>query len=254
MSTASTTTHEPLLTSTQLKQYRDEGYTVVRGLIPVDALPPIRTELLRVEAGDSIWPDEHLHVCHPDYVKNPKGGKLVAGLQLPAKRSEAFRRVSEHANMIGAMSEILGGPVKPFTDQAGIKSRLITSEQGGRTFYHQDSYYWHIDPQLGCNCWLPLDEVGKDAIALAIIPRSQRDWKLQEHEHYFDDPPYMGGRATEPFKRHRIPNSSVDFSKEVLVPMSPGDALFFTNYTWHRSEPNYTGKTLSFYAIAYQRK
>jgi len=29
--------------------------------------------------------------------------------------------------------------------------------------------------------------------------------------------------------------------------------LFFTNYTWHRSEPNRTGQTKSYYAIAYQR-
>ena len=35
--------------------------------------------------------------------------------------------------------------------------------------------------------------------------------------------------------------------------MQPGDGLFFTNYTWHRSEPNGTGKSLCFYAIAYQR-
>ncbi len=69
-------------------------------------------------------------------------------------------------------------------------------------------------------CWIPLDEVGPDAIALGIKPGTQKNWTLQSHEDYYD--------------------------------MQPGDGLFFTNYTWHRSEPNRSGETLMFYAVAYQ--
>ncbi len=99
-----------------------------------------------------------------------------------------------------------------------------------------------------------MDTVGEDAIALAIMPGSHRDWKLTEHESYFDNPP-MGhvNETFEPFKRHRIRNQDIDYAKETLLSMNPGDGLFFTNYTWHRSEPNRTGETRSFYAIAYQR-
>ena len=70
---------------------------------------------------------------------------------------------------------------------------------------------------------------------------------------YYDDPP-LGIMAPDfkPFKRHRIPLEQIDFTAEVLLPMTPGDALFFTNYTWHRSEPNRTGETKSFYAVAYR--
>jgi ectoine hydroxylase-related dioxygenase (phytanoyl-CoA dioxygenase family) len=35
--------------------------------------------------------------------------------------------------------------------------------------------------------------------------------------------------------------------------MKAGDALFFTNYTWHRAEPNLSGTDRLFYAIAYKR-
>ena len=62
----------------------------------------------------------------------------------------------------------------------------------------------------------------------------------------------QGGYA--PFKRHRIPLDQIDPTREVLVEMSAGDGLFFSNYTWHRSEPNRTGETMAFYAIAYQRR
>ena len=59
-------------------------------------------------------------------------------------------------------------------------------------------------------------------------------------------------RSGEAFQRWRIPLDTIDFSGEVLLPMSPGDAAFFTNYTWHRSEPNNSGVHKCAYAIAYQ--
>ena len=119
--------------------------------------------------------------------------------------------------------------------------------------WHQDSFYWHIDPQLGCNCWIPMSPVDLDSIALAVMPGSHRGWILIDHESYYDDPPMGHLQANfEPFQRHRIPVDQADPSEEVLLPMEPGDGLFFTNYTWHRSEPNCSGRTSAFYAIAYQ--
>jgi ectoine hydroxylase-related dioxygenase (phytanoyl-CoA dioxygenase family) len=150
------------------------------------------------------------------------------------------------------MREILGGPVARFTDQCVVKCAWIKEEQGGRTFFHQDSYYWLLKPRSGCNVWIPCDPVGKDAIALAVKPGTQRGWALVEHEDYFDDPAYCSARTLVPYKRHRVRPELIDDSDEVLVPMQPGDALFFTNFTWHRSEPNRTGEHLCAYAIAYQ--
>ena len=40
----------------------------------------------------------------------------------------------------------------------------------------------------------------------------------------------------------------------MLIETQPGDGLIFSNYTWHRSEPNRSGQTHIFYAIAYQRQ
>lgn len=98
-----------------------------------------------------------------------------------------------------------------------------------------------------------MSTVEQDGIALAVMPRSHEGWVLIDHESYYDDPPMGTERPEfEPFKRHRVPFEQIDFSKERLIPMEAGDGLFFTNYTWHRSEPNRTGETRAFYAIAYQ--
>ena len=190
----------------------------------------------------------------PAAYTNAAGAPLPVGIQRPALYEDVFEEIAKHPNLIKAMSDILGGEVELFTDQIGVKHGCITEEQGGCSFYHQDSYYWHIDPSLGVNCWIPFDVVGHDAIALGIKPGTQQGWNLTKHEHYYDSP--AAGRIHDgefkAYERHRVPLDTIDYSDEKVFPMNPGDGLFFTNYTWHRSEPNRSGETKMFYAIAYQ--
>jgi ectoine hydroxylase-related dioxygenase (phytanoyl-CoA dioxygenase family) len=244
---------EITLTAEQFAQYHERGYVVVPNLIPAAEILAVRDLLLQIEESELEMPPASGQFLDPAKVTNARGDRIAAGVQGPARWSPTFQAVADHPRLQSAMEQLLGGPVERFTDQCGIKTKYVQTEQGGRSYFHQDSYYWHIDPALGCNCWIPTDVVGRDAIALAVMPGSQRGWTLAPHEQYYDDPAFSAGRSTQFFQRHRIPSDQIDFSKEALVPMRPGDGLFFTNYTWHRSEPNRTGRTLCFYAIAYQR-
>lgn len=253
MSSAIAETETSIVSESQLHLYRADGYCVVRNLIPATMMQPIKEEMLRLMHGEQDgWDAGHFQVVDPAKYRAPNGKSIPGGLQAPASRMDIFKQVADHPRLQKAMSEILGGPVARYTDQCLMKPAWIKEEQGGRTFFHQDSYYWLLRPEAGCNVWIPCDPVGKDAIALAVKPGSQRGWKLDEHEDYFDDPVWCSGRTGQPFKRHRIPLGKVDHSDEVLVTMQPGDAVFFTNYTWHRSEPNRSGQHLAAYAIAYQ--
>ena len=242
------------ITNQHLATYRDQGYCLVRNLIPDDLVSAARTRILEVAADLPDWPSKHFQILDPAGYASRTGKPIPVGLQRPGLNEDVFSRIAEHPNLASAMEAVLDGPVELFTEQIGIKHGWIEQEQGGRSYFHQDSWYWKIDPELGCNCWIPMNTVDVDQIALAVMPGSQRDWTLTEHESYYDDPPW--GRAAdafEPFKRHRITASEIDYTREFLIPMNPGDGLFFTNYTWHRSEPNRSGQTRSFYAIAYQR-
>ena len=243
------------VTERHIEQYREEGYCLVEGLIPADLMATVRQRVGEIVAEKPDWPEQHFQVLDPGRYQSAKGEALPGGIQKPAEREEVFRVVADHMHLAAAMQRLLGAPVERFTDQVGVKHGAIVEEQGGRSYFHQDSFYWHIDPELGCNCWIPMSPVGCEAIALAVTPKSQQGWVLIEHESYYDDPP-MGrmreGAGFEPFKRHRVPLDQVDYAREVLVPMAAGDGLFFTNYTWHRSEANRTGETMGFYAIAYQ--
>lgn len=236
-------------TAEQRAQYRDEGYTVIRALIPRGPLAALRARLMELRDGRHDWPPEHFQVLDPARFRNPDGSLIPVGVQVPSQRDPVFAAVADHERLRAAMSELLGGPATRFTDQALIKS----PEAGSPSFYHQDSYYWRIEPQLGCNAWIALDTVGADASALAIVPASHRGWQLIEHEAYFDEPSFHSAVDGRAFKRWRIPPEHLDTAREVMLPMQPGDAAFFTNYTWHRAEPNFSGETKCAYAIAYQR-
>ena len=241
------------VTERHIEDYREEGYCLVEGLMPADQVAAVRQRVEEIVELKPEWPERHFQVLDPERYQSAAGQALPGGIQQPAGQEEVFRALADHTHLVAAMERLLGAPVERYTDQVGVKYGQVVEEQGGRSYFHQDSFYWHIDPQLGCNCWIPLWPVGREAIALAVMPRTQQGWRLIEHESYFDDPA-MGhlGDGFKSFKRHRVPLDQVDYSREILIPMQPGDGLFFTNYTWHRSEPNRTGENRAFYAIAYQ--
>ena len=246
------------VTEQHIQQYREEGYCYVEGVIPRDLMAAAWQRVQEIVECPPNWGKGRFQVLNPKEYQASNGDPIPKGIQRPGLEEDVFATVAEHENLSNAMAGVLGGDVELFTDQIGVKHGWVDNEQGGRSYHHQDSWYWKIDPELGCNCWIPFQDVGKDAIALSVMPRSQVDWVLTPHESYFDDPPMFkkvrgeGGGTFEAFKRHRIPLDEIDSADEVLVEMKAGDGLFFTNYTWHRSEPNRTGETRGFYAIAYQ--
>lgn len=239
---------EQKLTDQQQKQYRDEGYTVVHRLISPEEAACVRTRLIDLLEGAHDWPDIHFQVIQLPETHNAVDGFVPIGVQRPAQREQVFKDIADHPNLQSAMEQLLGGPVKRFTDQALIKNCAIS----GQSFYHQDSDYWRLPPKQGCNAWIALDEFDAEASALAIMPGTHQSWELMQHERYYDEPAQHHAPTGKPYMRLRIPLDQIDFSKEVLLPMSVGDAAFFTNFTWHRSEPNRSGVHKCAYAIAYQ--
>lgn len=235
--------------------YKEQGYCTVPDLIPVDLIESCKKRVNEILERRPAWDPRRFQDLDPDTYRSPDGSPVPVGIQRPAIEEEVFAAVARHANLAEALGQLLGGPVELYTDQIGVKHGWNETKQGGRSYYHQDSWYWKIAPELGCNCWIPLQDVAVDAIALAVMPMSHAGWKLIEHESYYDDPPmgHVKDGVFEPFKRHRVPHAQLDLVQEHLVDTKPGDGLFFTNYTLHRSEPNRSGETKAYYAIAYQR-
>src|SRR5689334_398765 len=135
MTAAATPKLPAVATPAQIQFYKDEGYVLIPNLIPKTDLDPIHAQLMDFEAGNrGDWSEDHFQVAEPKYVLDPKGGKLIFGVQSPAKKSEILRKVADHPKLQAAMSELIGGPVARYTDQCAIKSKYVTTPQGGCTF------------------------------------------------------------------------------------------------------------------------
>ena len=216
-----------------INQYRQQGFCLLKGLIPPALIDAAWQRVQKIIDQPPDWPSGRFQVFDPAEHCSVSGNPLATGIQRPSLEEPVFATVAEHPNLSQATAVLLDGEVDLFTDQIGIKHGWVQTEQRERIFFHQDSWYWKIEPELECNCWIPMHKVGADAIALSVMPVSHSNWILMTHESYYDDPPMFndspqGGYAS--FKRHRIPLDQIDSTKEVLVEMSAGDGLLFQLY------------------------
>ena len=108
------------LNPAQLKQYREDGYCLVRNLIPTAVTGPVRQRTLAVIEELPVWGKEAWHAVDPQRYHNKAGQPIPGCIQLPAKEEAVFRSMADHPNLAAAMSQLLGGPVQRYTDQVGI--------------------------------------------------------------------------------------------------------------------------------------
>jgi phytanoyl-CoA hydroxylase len=252
-SMSQSTDERAVLSQTQVASYHEEGFVVVRGLIPAELAGRVREGLMNVMTGQgSLCPIERVQILNPTKYKTPWGGPVALNVHMPGNHIPACAQAREHPALMTAMTQLLGGEHVLTGDQGLLKTAWITEDQAGQSFYHQDSWYFRLKPRAGCNAWIACDDVGPGAIALAMMPGSHMGWTLTEHEEYHDEPSYHHGGTGQAFSRFRIPRSKIDFSKEVIHTLSPGDAVLFNNFTWHRAEPNRTGRHLFALSVARQ--
>lgn len=235
----------------ELEAFEKDGFCVIRGFYSRDEVAPVRARLEEIYEGhhNYDWPNEHLRALDPTNRDTPGGNYRSGSLQRPAVLEETFHDFAYNTKLISAMEILLKEPVKLYTDQTIFKPGAI---RAGRSFYHQDGFYWKLRPKACINAWVALDDTDYEAIAMGFLAGSQSDWRIAHHEEYWDEVPAAGGKDGKPFKRKRIPLDAVDDTKDQLIPGAPGDAFFFSNYTWHRAEPNLSGVNRAAYAIAYQ--
>jgi hypothetical protein len=128
--------------------FRNRGYCLLPNLVPTELLAAVRKRVCVLMEQQPDWA-ARWQILDPSRATNSKGEPLPIGIQGPASREAVFERVARHRSLEAAASSLLGGPVTMSTDQLIIKHGFIHEEQGGASFYHQDSFYWHLEPGTG---------------------------------------------------------------------------------------------------------
>jgi 2-oxoglutarate-dependent dioxygenase len=213
----STVTADPVISPSVapelLREYKEQGFVVLRGLIPPAAAAALRDEVMGI-----------MEVIGLGQTKLKQTGQYVAGSAIDGLvNSPNLRRVA---------SELMEGPSTLYMPFTAVKS----GGGGGEFHFHQDNQYTRFDGP-GINLWFALTPMTEENGCLRCVPRSHLNGTLPSFS-----PENDGHKAV-----------TFDPEEFVPVLMEPGDCVAFTRLTVHGSGPNATPEHRVAYAIQFHR-
>src|SRR3569832_1313734 len=163
------------LTATQIAQFKQDGYLVLRDLAPPDLRERMRAVTL--EHLQRVLPPlefeaELGYPGAPPSLDAP-GGQTVRRLQGAFARDEAFRAWALNPELISDLRQLLGEPVSLALAHHNC---IMTKhpDYGTATGWHRDIRYWAFERQDLISVWLALDRETDAIGVLHLIPGSHR--------------------------------------------------------------------------------
>lgn len=205
----------PSLTETQIRQFDEDGFIIVRSLFDDAEMGILR------EAARS---DETLKNNAHD-LNDTEGGKTKLSLWNSAG-DDVYGIVARSHRVVDAMEQLLGGEVYHYHSKMSMKQPF----EGGAWEWHQDYGYWYNN---GClfpymaSCFIAVDPNTMENGCLQVLKGSHRMGRI-DHGRFGDQTGADPERTNEALKVLEL----------VYCVMEPGDALFFHCNTLHRSAQN----------------
>ena len=145
-----------MLTSTQIEQYRRDGYVT-----PDFRLPEIVLEDIRGAHG-------RLVERHPEF--SDYCSALLA-------YDTWFLTVARIPEILDMVAQVIGDDIALWNCSFFAKPARV----GTKTPWHQDGEYWPIRPLATCTVWIAIDASTTENGCLRVIPGSHREQRLARH-------------------------------------------------------------------------
>ena len=227
-------------------RWQQDGYLLVRDAVAPAYLDPIREMI--VQRVDAIARERHAGGELPDLLEHEPFGRRYAAMRehLPKTNEKLFgpTELTTHAlydlYTHPAITDVLSVIVGPEVTLHGISVIRVKLPDDEETSipWHQDSHYYN-EETIGhfaastehmqvVTAWMPLVDVDTNNGCLWFIPGSHR-WgflngaRSQQGEVLIDEEVEERGTPTP-------------------AEMKPGDVVFFSNLTLHRSKANRTNR------------
>ncbi len=218
--------------------FREQGFLVVKALIPLDDVHEMNEHVDRLLAGK-----EHIPSIPPPPADLPPEQKLNYW-----QRAHMLHRVLPiherfllHPRTLDVLEALIG------PDVLALQSMLFFKQPGqpGQGF-HQDAYYIPSLPDTLCGAWVALDPATEENGCMWMSVGSQHEPIYPDDD--TDSPNQNGDRALSdltPIMHASHPDVTKNtLSKiaakytEVKAEVEPGDVIFFGGHILHRSFPN----------------
>jgi phytanoyl-CoA hydroxylase len=229
------------LSPEQLRQFRQEGYLVLPGMLAPDACTRIRAVVqdhLRQAVPPLEYEAEVGYPGAPSSLDAP-GGRTVRRLQSAYQRDDALRAWAEDSRIVTCMEQLIEEPVALTLAHHNC---VMTKHPryGTATGWHRDIRYWRFARNELITVWLALGDERTENGALKVIPGSHRlDIKPEQLD------------ALD-FLRPDAPENAALFAQGLTPALHAGDALLFHSGLFHAAGPNLQDEVKMSVAFAYR--
>ncbi len=221
------------LSESEVAQYRDQGFVIVRGLLEPSEIELLKSRARAIVTGE---PPQDLRRLIVRDVRVAKGKVKVDDpehgmwkLLDPDRFDEDFRAYPATSSVLDVCESLIGPDLMAFLVMMIYKPPMMAEAVH---HYHQDALYFPFGPHddvLGT--WVALDKTDGDNGTLRVIPGSH---KGQLHKH--ETPEGEVNRGI-----FGVPGYDND-PNEVVVELDPGDGIFFHSRLLHKTDGNRTDR------------
>ena len=206
------------LSSEQIQQFREHGYTSAPGFFDDRETRAMQAEIRRLQNEGALR-----NVATEGDGKTHSTTKRNLQLCPMYRHSTLFRALPFQPKVIEAATQLLGDPILLRLDQVFLKP----ARDGMGTNWHQDNAYFQIaDPLKGTAMWIAIHDATVENGTIRVIPDSFKS----NLEH---------GR--DPDSDHHI-RCYPDESRAVPIELKAGGIAFFCYGTAHATGGNKTDK------------
>ncbi len=222
------------LTEEQKSQFERDGFIYYGPIISAEELGAVRERIAAIASGDTSVP-ENLIRMEQAYLDGQLPGverrDAVWQMLLLAEHDEVINRLVRNERILDAVESLLGPDIKYYSDQVLMKP----AKHGSAVNWHQDSYYWPIEPMNLVTCWLALDDATLENGCMCFIPGSHQQglWPHTRND------------------QRTMKLEGVDESKMVAVPVPAGGCEFHNSLTVHATSENKTPNRRRAIAMSY---
>src|SRR4051812_48168076 len=117
----------------ELREYREEGFRLVRGLLDPAEVARLRAAVPSLLAGDDERDGMHR--------ERERGGAAVRQVYSAHRHDPVYRELSRDAKLLAPVRQALGGDVYIWHSKLNVKE----SFEGAVWLWHQDYGYWSRD-------------------------------------------------------------------------------------------------------------
>jgi len=219
-----------MLSQTQINQFIQNGYLVLRQIAKSDFVEKIKTETIQ-QLDQRIEPYELEAIVQypgsPNSV-NDIGGDTIRRLRQAYARHDLYRQWATNTLIVESIKQILQ------TDQLYLNPNhhnsimTKTPKYSSQTNWHRDTRYWNFNNKYLVNSWLAMGSESNENGGLLVLPGSHR-W--DDDSFVLDDEQFL--IADHPANQSRL-------SLAQTVELEAGDCLLFSAHCFHAAAQNKT--------------